>query len=155
MNTTITNICLTSLHRRLYKHAICFWTADRRASERAFRFLCVLAGALSTCHAWLAIVVLVLCTRNRLSESMGSRLCGPGQKALQAMNELTLFVDSFNPFIQDLCLWRTSQEFVKTDLYPLSLISLRNAVCLTWHWSIIGRCFGACQRSNCAEERRP
>ena len=25
-----------------------------------------------------------------------------------------------NPFIQDLCLWRTSQEFVKTDLYPLS-----------------------------------
>ena len=25
-----------------------------------------------------------------------------------------------NPFIQDLCLWCTSQEFVKTDLYPLS-----------------------------------
>ena len=25
-----------------------------------------------------------------------------------------------NPFIQDLCLWRTSQDFVKTDLYPLS-----------------------------------
>ena len=25
-----------------------------------------------------------------------------------------------NPFIQDLCLWSTSQEFVKTDLYPLS-----------------------------------
>ena len=27
-----------------------------------------------------------------------------------------------NPFIQGLFLWRTSQEFVKTDLYPLSLI---------------------------------
>ena len=25
-----------------------------------------------------------------------------------------------NPFIQDLFLWHTSQEFVKTDLYPLS-----------------------------------
>ena len=29
-----------------------------------------------------------------------------------------------HPFIQDLFLWRTSQEFVKTDLHPLSLISL-------------------------------
>ena len=54
-----------------------------------------------------------------------------------------------NPFIQDLFLWRTSQEFVKTDLYPLSLISLRYAVCLTGCWSIIGCCVGACQRSNC------
>ena len=36
-----------------------------------------------------------------------------------------------NPFIQDPFLWRTSQEFVKTDLYPLSLISLRYAVCPT------------------------
>ena len=33
-----------------------------------------------------------------------------------------------NPFIHDLFLWRTSQEFVKTDLYPLSLMSLRYAV---------------------------
>ena len=36
-----------------------------------------------------------------------------------------------------------------------SLISLWNAVCSTGRWSIIGRCFGACQRSSCAEERRP
>ena len=66
-----------------------------------------------------------------------------------------------NPFIQDLFLWRTSQEFVKTDLhvYPLSLISVRYAVCSIGRWSIlhvhVGRCLGACQRSNCAEERRP
>ena len=39
-----------------------------------------------------------------------------------------------NPFIQDLFLWRTSQEFVKTDLYPLSLMSLRYAICLTGRW---------------------
>ena len=32
-------------------------------------------------------------TRYRFSESLGSRLGGPGQKALQAMNEFTLFVD--------------------------------------------------------------
>ena len=51
-----------------------------------------------------------------------------------------------NPFIHDLFLWRTSQEFVKTDLYPLSLMSLRYAVCSTGCGSIIGRCFRACQR---------
>ena len=44
-----------------------------------------------------------------------------------------------NPFIHDLFLWRTSQEFVKTDLYPLSLMCLRYAVCSTRRWSIIGR----------------
>ena len=61
-----------------------------------------------------------------------------------------------NPFIHDLFLWRISQEFVPAkDLYPLSLMSLRYAVCSNGHWSIIGRCFGACQRSSCAEERRP
>ena len=46
-------------------------------------------------------------------------------------------------------------EFVKTDLYPLSLKSLRYAVCLTGCGSIIGRCIGACNGTSCAEERRP
>ena len=32
-------------------------------------------------------------TRHRFSESLGSRLGGPGQKGLQAMNEFTPFVD--------------------------------------------------------------
>ena len=141
----------TSSHRRPYKHAISLGTADRRAFQR---FLCVLVGALSTRHPWRAIVALDLYTHNRFSESMGSWFGGPGQKALQAMNKFTLFGFLPNPFIQDLFLWRTSQEFVKTDLYPWSLISLRYAICSTGRWLIIGRCVGACQRSNCAEERR-
>ena len=43
-----------------------------------------------------------------------------------------------NPFIEDLFFWRSSQGFVKTDLYPLSqglLISVRYAVCSTRRWS--------------------
>ena len=58
-----------------------------------------------------------------------------------------------NPFIQDLCLWHTCQDFISIVMRPL--ISLWNAVCSTGRWSIIGRCFGACQWSSCAEERRP
>ena len=81
---------LTSSHWRPYKHAIYFGTSDRRVSKCGFRFLCVLAGALSTYHAWRAIVEHDLYTRNHFSESMGSRFGGPGQKALQAMNEFTL-----------------------------------------------------------------
>ena len=42
------------------------------------------------CHAIMAIDVY---TRHRFSESLGSWLGGSGQKALQAMNEFTLFVD--------------------------------------------------------------
>ena len=57
-----------------------------------FRFSCVLVGALSTRHAWGAIVAFDLYTRNRFSESMGSRFGGPGQKVLQAMNEFTLLL---------------------------------------------------------------
>ena len=115
--------------------------------------LCALAGSLVntppvTCHwaGW----------RKCFSESMGSRFGGPGQKALPSMNDYSLFCGFLpNPFIQDLLLWCTSQEFVKTDLYPLSLISVRYAICSTGRWSILGRCFGACQQSNCAYERQP
>ena len=64
--------------------------ADWRALKRAYRFLCVLAGALSTRHACRAIVALDLYTRSRFSESVGSRFGSPGQKALPAMNEFTL-----------------------------------------------------------------
>ncbi len=39
-----------------------------------------------------------------------------------------------NPFIHDLFLWHTSQEFVKADLYPLSLMSLQYAVCPGAGW---------------------
>ena len=51
-------ILLTSSHRRPYKHKIVLGTADRRPSKGAFRFLWVLAGALSTRHAWRAIMAM-------------------------------------------------------------------------------------------------
>ena len=47
-----------------------------------------------------------------------------------------------NPFIHDL-------------FCPLSLMPLRNAVCSTRCGLIIGRCFGTCNGTSCAEERRP
>ena len=46
--------------------------------------------------------------RNRLA---------PNKRHCQLVNDCGFLP---NPFIQDLFLWRTSQEFVKTDLYPLS-----------------------------------
>ena len=79
---------LTSSHWRPYKHAI--GTADQRASKRAFRFLCVLAGALSTRHACRVVVAPDLRTHNHFSESMGPWFGGPEQKALSAMNVFTL-----------------------------------------------------------------
>ena len=70
-----------------------FGTADRRVSNRAFRFLCVLAGALSSRHAWRAIVALDLYTRNRFSKSMGSRFGGPRQKGTASNERVHFFVD--------------------------------------------------------------
>ena len=124
------------------------------------KFYSLIIGGLLNTHSDFcvcqAIVRPDVYTRNCFSETMGSRFGGPGQTALETMNEFTFFKRFLPiPFIQDLFLWRTSNEIVKTDLYPLSLISLWYAVCSTGCWSIIGRCVGACQRSSCAEERRP
>ena len=74
---------------------------ERRIGEHlnAHSDCCVFwPGALSTWHAWRAIVALDLYTRNHFSESMGSRFGGPGQKALQVGGFLP------NPFIQDMFL---------------------------------------------------
>ena len=142
---------LTNSHRRPYKHAILFGMADRRASKRSFWFLCFgepCQHATRGVPSWCLTCIHAIISRSPWVHG------SPGQKALQAMNEFTLFGFLPNPFIQDLFLWRSSQEFVKTDLYPLSLISLWYAVCSTGRWSIIGHCIRACQRSNCAEERR-
>ena len=139
-------LSLTSSHRRPYKHAFFCWNNDRRASKHAFRFLCVLAGSLvNTSH-----VVVTLCGMKWVHGSVA-----PDKRHCQRWMS-SLFCGFLpHPFIQDPFLWRASQEFVKTDLYPWSLISLRYAVCSTGCWSIIGRCIGACQRPNCAEERQP
>ena len=64
-----------------------------RNFKHAFRFLCGWPGALSTHHTWHAIVRPDVYTRNCFSEFLGSWFGGPGQKALQTMNEFTLFVE--------------------------------------------------------------
>ena len=56
-------------------------------------FCVFLPEDLSTHHAWRAVVAADVYTRHCFSESMESRLGGPGQMTLQAMNEFTLFVD--------------------------------------------------------------
>ena len=76
-----------------YVHAQILLIDNRRIFKHAFRFLHVWPGALSTRHAWRAIVLPDVYTCNCFSESMGSRFDGPGHKALQTMNEFTLFVD--------------------------------------------------------------
>ena len=67
---------LTSLGWMTCKHTNYFRATDQRASIHAFLFLCVFAGRL-------AIMAVDVYTRSG----------GPGQKALQAMNEFTLFVE--------------------------------------------------------------
>ena len=134
---------------------------NQRTFKHAFRFLHVWLGALSTHHTWRAIVQPDVYTRNCFSESMGSRFGGPGQKALQTMNEFTLFVDfcliPFYPRPVPLTYHYQPRNckdgFISIVTRPL--ISLQYAVCSTGRWSIIGRCVGACQWSSCAEERRP
>ena len=59
--------------------------------------------------------------RECFSESEGTRLGGRGHCG-QWMSLLFCGVLP-NPFIHNLFLWRTSQEFVKTDLYPLFFMS--------------------------------
>ena len=140
-------IILTSSHQRSCIHAKIVPIDNRRTFKHAFRFLCTCTcmwpGDLSTRHVWRAIVAPDLYTRSRLS---GLRFGSQGQKVLQTMNEFTLFVD--------FCLIPLSKT-CSFDIIKRPLISLRYAVCSTGRWSIIGRCVGACQRSNCAEERRP
>ena len=134
----------TSSRRMTSKHANYFRATDRGVSIHAFRFLCVLA--------------IDVYARHRFSESLRSRLDGLGQKALQTMNEFTLFVD-FCLILYPRPVPLTYQPRICKDgfisIVTSSLISLWNATCSTGCWSIIGRCFGACQQSSCADERRP
>ena len=140
---------LTSLCRRPCIHAKML-----PIDKHAFRFLCVWPGDLSTRHAWHAIVAADLYARNRFSESMGSRFGGPGQKALQTIHKFTLFVDFCLIPLSKTYMYQPricKDGFISIVMRPF--ISVRYAVCSTVRWSIIGRCVGACQRSNCAEER--
>ena len=109
---------LTSSRRMTRKHANYFRATDRRASIHAFRFLCAFSGRLVNtprvaCHhgGWHVYTPSFLGVR-------GVTVGWPRTASNERVHSFCGFLS--NPFIQDLCLWRTSQEFVKTDLYPLS-----------------------------------
>ena len=141
-----------------YIHAKNLPFDNRRTFKHAFRFLCVWPGDLSTRHTWRAIVQPDVYTRNCFSESMGSRFGSPGQKALQTMNKFTLlfiFASSLYPRPVPLTYQPRNCKDGFISIVTRPLISLWYAVCSTGRLSIIGRCFRACQRSNCAEERQP
>ena len=73
-----------------------------------------------------------MCTHASVSRSPREHASvPPRQKALPSMNEFTLLWIFASSIIHDLFRWRSSHKFVKTDLYPLFLMSLRNAVCST------------------------
>ena len=144
---------LTSSHRMPYKPANFCW--DVRSASVLTRIPCF--GREPRQHGTRGVM---LCEMTSIHASVSWSPRGHGSVASDERHchqWMSLLFCGFlpNPFIHDLFLWRTSQEFVKTDLYPLSLMSLRYAICSTGWWSIIGRCFGACQRSSCVEERRP
>ena len=147
---------LTSLHRRPYKHAISFleWPIGERLNAHSDFGVFWREPCQHATHAvplWRLTCIHAIISRSPWVH--GS--VAPDKRHCQQWTSLLFCGFLPNPFIQHLFLWRTSREFVKTNLYPLSLISLRYAVCLTGCWLIIGRCVGACQRSNCAEERWP
>ena len=150
---------LTASLRRPCIHAIFFWphVGQRVNTHSVFWESCQKPCQHAT--LWLWQMLDDVYTRRCFSESEGTRFGAPGQKSLpfrEWVNGME-WVNGFlpNPFIHDLFLWCTSQEIVKTDLYPLSLMSLRYAVCSTGCAPIIGRCFGVCNGTSCAEERRP
>ena len=112
---------LTTWRRMTCKHANYFHATERRASKHTFWFLCVSAGRLVNMPH-------VACHHGDRCVYTPSFLRVPGVTVGWPRTEVTANnerIHSFcgflpNPFIQDLCLWRTSQEFVKTDLYLLS-----------------------------------
>ena len=155
MSTAGSKQALTSSLRRPCIHAIFFPTTCRTA----FCFLRVRPEAVSTRHSWLWQTLDDVYTRRCFSESQGTRFGAPGQKALPSGNEWTEWNEWMN-----FCLIPLSTtgyvEVPGTNLQrrsynPLSLMPLRNAVCSTGRGLIISRCFGACNSTSCAEERRP
>ena len=136
---------LTSSHRMPYKPAIFVQPPIGRRINTHYIFLWVCREPCQQpCqHATRAVTLCGMTCVSRSPRGHGS--VAPDKRHWRQWMS-SLFCGFLpNPFIHDLFLWHTSQEFVKTDLYPLSLMSLR---------SIMGCCFGACQRSSCAEERR-
>ena len=130
-----------------YVHAHILPIDNRKTFKHAFRFLRGWPGALSTHHTWRAIVRPDMYVHTIVSQSPW----GHGSVALDRRHCKNEWVHSFcwflpNPFIQDLFLWHTRQEIVKTDLYPLSQgLWFLSSMLSVWQ---IGYCVGACQRSS-------
>ena len=146
---------LTPSLRRPCIHKIFLLTACRTACKHAFRFLRVFPEAVSTRHSWLWQTLDDVYTRRCFAESEGTRSVPPDKRhCCQWMSSLFCgFLP--NPFIDDLFCWSSRHKFVRRIYNPLSLMPLRNSVCSTGCGLIIGRCFGACNGTSCAEERRP
>ena len=97
-------------------------TADRRASKRAFWFVCVLAGSLVNtspmacyCAGWRVYA-------SFLGVYGGHGSVAPDKRHCQQWTS-SLFCGFLpNPFIQDLFLWCTSQEFVISIVFDLSQV---------------------------------
>ena len=152
----VSTMLLTSSHRMPYKLAISLFNGGSADVLTRIPFYCEF-GQEPCQHATHGVT---LCGMSCIHASVSRSQRGHGSLApdkRHCRQWMSLLFCGFlpNPFIHDLFLWRTCQEFVKTDLYPLSLMSLRYAICSTGCRSIIGRCFGACQWSSCAKERRP
>ena len=146
---------LTSSHRMPFNpRNFCFNRRSADVLTRIAFFAGFAGGCVNTPH-----VAVTLCGITCIHASVSRSPRGHGSVAPDKRH-CCLWMSSLfcgflpNPFIHDLFLWRTSHEFVKTDLYPLSLMSLRYAVCSTGCGSIIGHCFGACNGTSCAEGRR-
>ena len=120
---------LTSSHRMPYKPANICWDGRSASVLTRIPFFCKF-GREPCQHAPRGVTLCgMMCIHTQVF--LGDRrdtVRWPRTKGTAVNEWVHSFVDFCLPFIHDLFLWRTSQEFVKTDLYPLSLMSLRVAV---------------------------
>ena len=115
------NPLLASSRRMTRKHANYIRATDRGTSIHTFRFLCVFAGR----HVNTSCIAYHHGDWRVYTPSFqgvpGVTVGWPRTKGTASNKQVHSFCGFLpNPFIQDLFFWRTSQEFVKTDLYPLS-----------------------------------
>ena len=143
-------LILTSSHRMLYKPAISCWDGRSvSVYTRIPIFVCFARRLVNmphvACHTWRATHGVpswraIMACHHGVPSWRAIMACHhgvPSWRAIMACHHGVHAIVSRspwghgwvapdkrhykpNPFIQDLCLWRTSQELVKTDLYPLS-----------------------------------
>ena len=104
-------------------------TSSRRRTSKHAKKLCHRAESILTCIPIFASFVgrlvntpLVAC--HSFSESMGSRLGGPGQMALQTMSEFTLFVDLCLIPLSKTCSFDVKDGFISIVTRPFDLCTV-------------------------------